>query len=70
MVLGTGYYILPVFNSFVTEVPIIDLQSKSMDWFLYNRDLRQERVKSNWSKTLLEVQFKWELSHFLHHVVF
>ena len=70
MVLGTGYYILPVFNSFVTEVPIIDLQSKSMDWFLYNRDLRQERVKSDWSKTLLEVQFKWELGYFLHHVAF
>ena len=24
----------------------IDLQSKSMDWFLYDRDLRHERVKS------------------------
>ena len=23
----------------------IDLQSKSMDWFLYNRDIRHERVK-------------------------
>ena len=23
----------------------IDLQSKSMDWFLYDRDLRHERVK-------------------------
>ena len=25
----------------------IDLQSKSMDWFLYDRDLRNERVKYN-----------------------
>ena len=24
---------------------MFDLQSKSMDWFLYDRDLRQERVK-------------------------
>ena len=24
----------------------IDLQSKSMDWFLYDRDVRHERVKS------------------------
>ena len=36
-------------NSFMREVPIIrsqsnDLQSKSMDWFLYDRDLRFERV--------------------------
>ena len=23
----------------------IDLQSKSMDWFLYHRDFRHERVK-------------------------
>ena len=25
----------------------IDLQTKSMDWFLYNRDLDHERVKNN-----------------------
>ena len=37
-------------NSFMAEVPIIyrnqpiDLQSKSMGWFLYDRDLRHERV--------------------------
>ena len=24
----------------------IDVQSKSMDWFLYDRDFRQERVKT------------------------
>ena len=24
----------------------IDLQSKSMDWFLYNKDLRHEKVKT------------------------
>ena len=31
------------FNSFMTEA--IDLQSKSMDWFLYDIGLRHERVK-------------------------
>ena len=40
-----------VFNSFMTKVPsyrnqFIDLQSKSMNWFLYNRDLRHERVNT------------------------
>ena len=39
------------FNSFMTEVPVyrnqsIDLQRKSMDWFLYDRDLHHERVKA------------------------
>ena len=39
-----------VFNSFMTVVFIIkkqstDLLCKSMDWFLYYRDLRHERVK-------------------------
>ena len=34
----------------MTEVPInkkqsIDFQSKSMDWFLYDRELRHEKVK-------------------------
>ena len=38
-------------NSFMTEVPIsyrnqfIDLQSKSMNWFLYDIGLRHEGVK-------------------------
>ena len=41
-------------NSFMMEVPIIkkpvlDLQSKSKDWFLYERDLRNERVKRSQS---------------------
>ena len=31
------------FNFFMMEAPI--MQSKSMDWFLYDRDLRHERVK-------------------------
>ena len=31
------------FNSFMTEVPTIDLLCKSIDWFLYDRDLRHER---------------------------
>ena len=39
-----------VINSFMTEVPryrnqSIGLLSKSVDWFLYDRDLRHERVK-------------------------
>ena len=47
------------FNSFKTEAVIIwkpasksNLQSKSMDWFLYDNDLRHERVnkiRSNFS---------------------
>ena len=46
--------ISPYINSFMTEVPIIqkqaqwfhsiDLLCKSMDWFLYDRVLRHERV--------------------------
>ena len=40
-----------IFDSFMTEVSVryrnqsIDLQSKSMDWFLFDKDLRRERVK-------------------------
>ena len=43
---------MQLLNSFMTEVPIIyrnlpiDLESKSMDWFLYDRDLRHEIVNS------------------------
>ena len=41
------------FNTFMTEVPIIlscrnqsiDLQRKSIDWFLRDKDLPQERIK-------------------------
>ena len=34
-------------NSFMTEVPIIkkSVQSEWMDWFLYDRDLRRERIE-------------------------
>ena len=34
-------------NFFMKEVPIIsiDLQSKSMDWFVYDSDLRHKRVE-------------------------
>ena len=48
-----SYYIhnriLSALNSFMMEVPTyrnqpIDLQSKSVDWFLYDRDLRYEKV--------------------------
>ena len=40
-------------NSFMTEVLIIrnhsiDLLCKSVDWFLYDRNLGRERVKSIW----------------------
>ena len=47
-VLTIGF--LYVFNSFMTEVFIygnqsIDLQSKSMEWFWFDRDLRHESVK-------------------------
>ena len=37
-------------NSFMTDVLIIKKtiwQSKSMDWFLYERDLRHERVNAS-----------------------
>ena len=36
-------------NSFMTDVFITkkpDLQSKTMDWFLYDKDLRHERVNA------------------------
>ena len=39
------------FNSFLTEV--LSLQSKSEDWFLYDRDLRHERVKCMYSSCCL-----------------
>ena len=40
----------------------IDLQSKSMDWFLYGRDLRLERVKKSKYKIILgECHFKCRL---------
>ena len=44
------FFITPVdLKSFLKEVPIIrnqsiDLLCKSMDWFLYDRSLRHERV--------------------------
>ena len=40
-----------IFDSFMTEVSVpyrnqsIDLQNKSMDWFLFDKDLRREKVK-------------------------
>ena len=36
----------------------IDLQSKSMDWFLYDADLRHERVKQVFDLRLIESYFK------------
>ena len=53
IILYIPYYIhnriLSALNSFMMEVPTyrnqpIDLQSKSVDWFLYDRDLRYEKV--------------------------
>ena len=35
----------------------IDLQRKSMDWFLYNKDLRHERVKSRFIMLWLIIKF-------------
>ena len=37
----------------------IDLQSKSMDWFLYYSDLRHERVKGglNWNSYTLDAHY-------------
>ena len=35
----------------MTEVPIMDLRCKSMDWFLYDEDLRHSvpsRVQDSW----------------------
>ena len=49
----------PRFNSFMTG-PLsyrnqsIDLQSKSMDWFLYDKGLLHERVKTNKNELILE----------------
>ena len=51
-------------NSFMTEAPILqtpvstDLQSKSIVWFLYDRDFRHERVDvsthDNVSETVID----------------
>ena len=50
-ILGTVKYLdeeffAKIVNSFMTEVLIIYLLRKSMDWFLYDRDLCHERVNS------------------------
>ena len=37
-----GIKILSQFNSFMMEV--LDIQSKSLDWFLYDRDICHKRV--------------------------
>ena len=42
---------LNTFNSFMT-----DLQSKSMDWFLYDNGIRHERVNDNWVLKIEEIQ--------------
>ena len=47
---GSHFYISfdSCLNSFMTDVSIIQkpVQSKSMDWFLYHRDLHHQRVKT------------------------
>ena len=57
------------FNSFTTEVPIIqkpvhDFLWKSTDWFLYDRDLRHERVKASISTQRAE---QISVSHSKYH---
>ena len=37
----------------MTEVPIIDLLYKSLDWFLYDGDLRHEIVNSLMTETVI-----------------
>ena len=36
----------------------IDLQSKSMDWFLYDNGLRHERVNRLWNKIIYSNKWK------------
>ena len=50
-------------NSFMTESlsnrnQSIDLQSKSMDWFLYDRDLRHEKVNTRQQFSQKKLQLK------------
>ena len=33
-----------------------DMQSKSMDWFLYDNGIRHERVNDNWVLKIEEIQ--------------
>ena len=46
----------------------IDLQSKSMDWFLYDRDLHHERVK--WVSLYLSVTKHWKVNWNNHRLRF
>ena len=41
----------------------IDLQNKSMDWFLYDRDLRHEKIKRQLSKYKLNQTFQIRIIH-------
>ena len=50
-------------NSFIKQAPVyrnqsIDMQSKSMDCFLYERDLRHERFKQHLSNIWISIQEK------------
>ena len=52
----------------------IDLQSKSVDWFLYDRNLRHERVKrlvlcSLLQKHLGDVTQKFKLKNMTHNLL-
>ena len=40
-------------NSFITEVPVVDLQSKTIDYFLHDMDLRHGRVDAIYDGPLL-----------------
>ena len=59
------------FNSFIMEVFIIlnqsiNLQSKSVDWFLYVSDFRHERVKYAASKLQFNAKFEKILWGYLY----
>ena len=81
LILNLGYFYNPkLFHdrgpNHIETSPLIDLQSKSMDWFLYDSDLRHEKVRSI-SKPLFFWYFqglqketssmKW-VNHFINNV--
>ena len=60
--------LLCVFNSFMTESlsyrnQCIDLQSQSMDWFLYDRNVCHERVKKYYTwNHVLKILERWNFA--------
>ena len=62
LILNLGYFYNPkLFHdrgpNHIETSPLIDLQSKSMDWFLYDRELHHEKVRSI-SKPLFSDTFR------------